>query len=347
MATITLPYTITNGQTTDATKLMADLNAIVTEVNGNLESVNIKDLAVITAKLNDLAVTTEKLNNLAVTAAKIATDAVETLKIKDANVTAAKIATDAVETLKIKNANVTAAKLATDSVETVKIKDANVTAAKLATDSVETLKIKDANVTAGKLANDAVETLKIKDLNVTAGKLATGVFTEDKIGADAVTNSKIADDAVQAENILGLTGTGTVNIDNVPDGATYRKVSINYVDSNQRIVSILAGSLRVSCKYLEIGDWNMDSTGTVQVAHGLDATKIISVTGKIRSNVGTSFFPFGTITDTADPYLFGVGIELWDSTYVLLTRRTGSNFDSPQFNGTGYSRGRIFIWYEA
>jgi hypothetical protein len=141
MATITLPYTITNGQTTDATKLMADLNAIVTEVNGNLESVNIKDLAVIT----------DKLAALAVTAAKLATDAVETLKIKDLNVTVAKLATDSVETLKIKDANVTAAKLATDAVETLKIKDANVTAAKIATDAVETSKIKDANVTAAKL----------------------------------------------------------------------------------------------------------------------------------------------------------------------------------------------------
>ena len=166
MGNVTLPYTITNGQTTDATKLMADLNAIVAEVNGNLESVNIKDLAVIT----------DKLAALAVTAAKIATDAVETLKIKDANVTAVKLAADAVETAKIKDANVTAAKLATDS----------------------------------------VETLKIKDLNVTTGKLA----------ADVVTNPKVADDAVQAENVLGLTGTGTVLLDNIPDGTTYGKINV-------------------------------------------------------------------------------------------------------------------------
>jgi hypothetical protein len=63
--------------------------------------------------IKDLAVITDKLAALAVTAAKIATDAVETLKIKDANVTAVKLATDAVETVKIKDSAVTAAKLGT------------------------------------------------------------------------------------------------------------------------------------------------------------------------------------------------------------------------------------------
>ena len=106
MGNVTLPYTITNGSTTDAVKVMANLNAIITEVNGNLESVNIKDLAVIT----------DKLAALAVTAAKLATDAVETLKIKDGNVTAVKLATDAVETAKIKDLNVTTGKLAADAI---------------------------------------------------------------------------------------------------------------------------------------------------------------------------------------------------------------------------------------
>ncbi len=52
--------------------------------------------------------------------------------VQDGSIVAAKLATDAVETLKIKDANVTHAKLADDAVETNNIKDANVTLAKLA-----------------------------------------------------------------------------------------------------------------------------------------------------------------------------------------------------------------------
>jgi len=116
----------------------------------------------------------------------------------------------AVETAKIANLAVTAAKLATDAVETLKIKDANVTLAKMAPESVDSDQYVDGSIDAAHLAADAVETAKIKDLNVTTGKLA----------ADAVTNAKIADDAVQAENVSGLTGTGAVDADNIPDGTT-------------------------------------------------------------------------------------------------------------------------------
>ena len=74
MGTITLPNNpglIQNAQVTDATKVMENFTAIVSEVNGSLSAAN--------------------LAALAVTAAKLAVDAVETAKIKDGNVTVAKI----------------------------------------------------------------------------------------------------------------------------------------------------------------------------------------------------------------------------------------------------------------
>ena len=203
MGTIALPNnpgTIQNTQVTDATKVMENFTAIVNEVNGNIEPVNIKALAVETAKIAALAVT----------AAKLATDAVETLKIKDANVTEAKLAVDSVVTAKIKNANVTEAKLgvgavtvgklASDAVETIKIKNLNVTAAKLAADAVETLKIKDANVTTAKIANENVTLAKIArstlDTYLKAQGAADPIFeklalrdTGIKIGSNAVVAS--------------------------------------------------------------------------------------------------------------------------------------------------------------
>jgi len=58
----------------------------------------------------------------------------------------------------------------------------------------------------------------------------TGVNTSHQITAnsianDAITNAKIANDAVQAEHIAGLTGTGSVSLDNIPDGSSYVRLS--------------------------------------------------------------------------------------------------------------------------
>jgi len=86
--------------------------------------------------------------------------------------------------------------------------------------NIESINIKDLNVTTAKLADGAVTTAKIADANVTTSKIADSNVTTSKIAGDAVTNAKIADDAVQAENIAGLTGTGAVDTDNIPEGST-------------------------------------------------------------------------------------------------------------------------------
>ena len=182
MGTITLPNNpglIQNAQITDATKVMENFNAIVSEVNGSLSAANLAALAVETAKIAALAVT----------AAKIATDAVETAKIKDVNVTAAKLATDAVETAKIKDVNVTAAKLATDAVETAKIKDINVTTAKIANENVTLAKIVrstlDTYLKAQGAADPIFEKLALRDTGIFIGtgtRNASGMVEHAGIG---------------------------------------------------------------------------------------------------------------------------------------------------------------------
>ena len=150
MGQVSLPYSLANGNLADASEVMANLNAIVNEINGNIESINIKDLNVTTAKLDDGAVTT--------------------------------------------------------------------------------VKIADANITTSKIADGNVTTSKIADSNVTTSKIADSAITNAKIANDAITNSKIADDAVQAENINGLTGTGNVSLDNIPEGSTNKYFSDKTTD---------------------------------------------------------------------------------------------------------------------
>lgn len=98
MATVTVSLPA-DGDTIDASDYNTPITTIVNELNGNLDSNNIKAGGVI--------------------ATNLASNAVETAKIKDANVTAGKLASYAVETIKIKDANVTFGKLATGVVKSV------------------------------------------------------------------------------------------------------------------------------------------------------------------------------------------------------------------------------------
>jgi hypothetical protein len=116
------------------------------------------DLAVTTGKIAGAAIDNTKLAAAAVQNANIQDGAVTTLKIQDGAVTAGKLAAGVSTPA---DGTITAAKLATDAVETVKVKDANITAAKLATDAVETVKIKNANVTAEKLSGAQTGTAPI------------------------------------------------------------------------------------------------------------------------------------------------------------------------------------------
>lgn len=71
MGTIILPENIADGETSDASKVMSDLNTIVNVINGNLEAANIAAAAIGSSEL--------------------ATNAVETVKILAANITAPKL----------------------------------------------------------------------------------------------------------------------------------------------------------------------------------------------------------------------------------------------------------------
>jgi len=100
-----------------------------------LNSDDLQDGIVTTAKIADVAVTNAKINTnvrkFPVNAANVATDAVETAKIKDLNVTTGKIA----------DTNVTTAKIAALNVTTAKIAALNVTNEKIAADAVSSAKI--------------------------------------------------------------------------------------------------------------------------------------------------------------------------------------------------------------
>jgi hypothetical protein len=121
----------------------------------------------------------------------------------------------------------------------------------------------------------------------------------------------------------------------------YRQVSVR---SNFLTVT---GSTKYETTIISIGDWNMNSTNTVSVPHGLaDFTKIRSVTAVIRNDSGSQVQVVGT-----DEVWIGIGFGLVsgaiDSTIIDITRKIGGVYDNTSYDSTGYNRGWITIIHEA
>lgn len=93
----------------------------------------------------------------------------------------------------------------------------------------------------------------------------------------------------------------------------------------------------LNLKVLDIGDWNMDSTSTLNVAHGLTLSKIRKVSVQIREDSAASQRDLD--------YLDTAGWFTADSTYIALARYAAGVFDNTSYDSTSYNRGWILIWY--
>ncbi len=100
-------------------------------------------------------------------------------------------------------------------------------------------------------------------------------------------------------------------------------------------------------KLIEIGDWNMDSTASKSVSHGLDVTKIIGVRAMIRNDSDASHFPLAQSRgDGAAEFAEAAGnISYIGATAVALYRVTGGYYDGANFDSTSYNRGWLIIDY--
>lgn len=95
----------------------------------------------------------------------------------------------------------------------------------------------------------------------------------------------------------------------------------------------------LNVKVMNIGDWNMVSTQSKVVAHGLDWTKIRDISVLVVPDTGT----------TVVPITFNIGTESgsasYDGTNVNLARTALQYFDSVNFDATSFNRGYITLWY--
>jgi hypothetical protein len=114
--------------------------------------------------------------------------------------------------------------------------------------------------------------------------------------------------------------------------------AIDEVDSIKDQGAVSADGLKVAI--IEIGDWNMDSTGNITVAHGLTYANIISYTVIVRNDIDNVRINLDT------PMNGSVAGWVWlNSTLFQLYRTNAGWYDNTGYDSTSFNRGWITIWY--
>ena len=113
--------------------------------------------------------------------------------------------------------------------------------------------------------------------------------------------------------------------------------------NSDQIIEQGAGSETLKVKVVEIGDWNMDSTETVTVAHGLGSGGVIrAVDVVIRKDGGALLHK---LMSSGTDGLINGSITGIDAEYISCSRVEGEYFDDTSFDATSFNRGWVTIWY--
>lgn len=96
---------------------------------------------------------------------------------------------------------------------------------------------------------------------------------------------------------------------------------------------------------IPIGDWNMDSTSSVNVAHGLSLGRIIGAECIIRNDADTARYPLAGIDNAGSGNVQG-SIQSIDANNVVIMRVTGGAFDTASFDSISFNRGWVIIQYD-
>lgn len=98
-----------------------------------------------------------------------------------------------------------------------------------------------------------------------------------------------------------------------------------------------AGNITLLTKKVDIGDWNMDTTVSIQVSHGVTAAKIKSVEAYIWGDTGLFA---GNLLRSGYVMIYPP-----DTTKLELDRTAAGVFDAVGFSSVPYNRGCIIIRY--
>lgn len=144
--------------------------------------------------------------------------------------------------------------------------------------------------------------------------------------------------------------TKDAEINAATGGSQYITISSLTSADSRRLSNLLmqksASDVYLRTKIVEIGDWNMDATTSVGVAHGItDWKKIRGFEVVIRNDADNLYYNL-YVTSGGSNTVQG-SVDTFDSTSVTLSRFATGTFDNAGFDSTSYNRGWVKIIYEA
>lgn len=194
----------------------------------------------------------------------------------------------------------------------------------------------DVDVTAGYIFLNG-EILQVDAQTVVDGGTAD-LYTYNKAVTYDVNGTKTFNDTISRQT--WQKNRGVVTASSSPVLAT----ELDVVNGDRLVDKIVqyVSSERVLTKVIDIGDWDMDTTGVVNVAHGLTLSKIIDISVYIINDIGDVLAPLNLLNSSTYD---GEGRFLADSTNVVLTRKLSGAFDGTEYDSTSYNRGHVTIEY--
>ena len=135
-----------------------------------------------------------------------------------------------------------------------------------------------------------------------------------------------------------FTGTGFVGDVKATNGTT---VLDSGTDGTDATFTGSVNSLKTAV--INIGDWNMDSTASVVISHGITLSNIRAVSALIRNDTDSAYTDLH-YDNSAGTINQGIGIA---SGSMTLYRSTSGVFDNTDYDSTSYNRGWVTITYIA
>ena len=126
--------------------------------------------------------------------------------------------------------------------------------------------------------------------------------------------------------------------------------AFNFDLTTPRTREQLLGPAGTKTKILNIGDWDMNATLFVLIAHGLAFAKIIKIKVTIFVDDDSPAYPFASNIEVHDSIavpgtIVLAGAVVWDGVNVQISRLAGAVYQSIQYDKLAYNRGLIEITY--
>jgi hypothetical protein len=147
-----------------------------------------------------------------------------------------------------------------------------------------------------------------------------------------------------------INGLSTFTITNTHAGAYFFIDSTNnWVTKNdtETAIDTVTTANPLTTKTVDLGDWDMDATVTLTVAHGLSVTEwktVRKLSCIVRDDLDVNYDDIQRIENELTGLLCG-GFSGFDSTNIYLKRYTTGTFDSTAYNATSYNRGWLTFEY--